>query len=326
MIFLGTPEFAVEPLVRLVGLHEVVACVTQPDRVRGRGRGVVKSPVKIAAERLGIPVLQFERIRDGGAEILSAYNSDIMVTAAYGQILTADILHVAKHGVVNAHASLLPKYRGPSPIQHMLLNGETEAGVTIMQTELGVDTGPVILSKRCGIDGADNFETLTHKLSGLAADALADALALIESGKAVRTPQDDAAATRCGMIKKPDYFTDFCEPAQTIVNKCRAFYPDFYAVIGGKRLRLLQMANDQSQMTKAGKDSNESNLSSVICHLSSEPGTVLVSKGRFIARAADGAVEICRVLPQDSKPMDAAAYLAGHRHVVGEKFEIGPAV
>ena len=186
-MFLGTPSFAVPILKELYAAHEVVAVVTQPDRRQGRKSKLVPSPVKEAAVELDLPVLQYERIRNAEAiEELKSYQPDIMVTAAYGQILSKENLEIAPLGVVNAHASLLPAYRGPAPVNWCLINGEKETGVTIMHTDTGVDTGDIIISKAVAIQDEETTETLLNRLSLLAGPLMINALALLEKGQAPR--------------------------------------------------------------------------------------------------------------------------------------------
>lgn len=202
IIYLGTPQFAVLPLEKLINSrHKVLAVVSQPDRPKGRGYKVVSPPVIDCARQHNIPVYQFENINKETQTLLNL-KPDIMVTAAYGQILYEDILNLAPYGVINIHASLLPKYRGPAPIQWAIIKGERKTGVTIMQTAQGLDTGDIILSKEIDIEPDDNAVTLAEKLSLLGAQALIEALDLIEKGQAVFTPQDNEQASYYPMLKK----------------------------------------------------------------------------------------------------------------------------
>ena len=183
VIYLGTPEFAVKPLEKIINsdLHEVVAVVCQPDRPVGRKAIVTPPPVKVVAEKYGIPVLQFEKIRNGGAEELKKFNADIMVTCAYGQILSKEILEVCPKGVINIHASLLPKYRGAAPIQYAIVNGEKKTGVTIMKTEEGLDTGDIIAAYETEIGETETAGELSERLSELGAEHICGVLSDIEN-------------------------------------------------------------------------------------------------------------------------------------------------
>lgn len=190
VIFLGTPEFSQVILERLVqSNHKIVGVVTQPDRANSRGNKVVFSKVKEYALSNNLPVFQYQNVSKEREE-LNNLNADIMVTAAYGQILRQNILDMCKHGVINVHASLLPKYRGSSPVQWALINGESHIGVTIMQTELGIDTGDIIISDTAKLKGTENSEEALQILSILGGNLVVQALDLIESGKASFTPQD----------------------------------------------------------------------------------------------------------------------------------------
>lgn len=223
VIFLGTPDFAVRSLSALAKSHEVVAVVTQPDRPRGRGGKVTPSPVKIEAEKLNIPVYQFEKISRDGVDVLRNLSPDIMVTAAYGQILSDEVLSIPPKGVINVHASLLPLYRGSSPIQNCILKGDTVTGVTIMQTAREVDSGDILHVKKLEISEFDGTVSLTTKLSELGAVALLEAMELINSGKVEPIPQEHAKATFCKLIRKSDTVIDWNEDAVTVSRKIRAY-------------------------------------------------------------------------------------------------------
>lgn len=222
VVFLGTPDFAVASLRALADAHEVVAVVTQPDRPRGRGGKITPSPVKVEAERLGIPVYQFEKISAEGVNVLKALSPDIMVTAAYGQILSDEVLAVPPKGVINVHASLLPLHRGSSPIQNCILKGDNVTGVTIMQTAREVDSGDILYVKSLEI-GTDGTVNLTKRLSELGAVALLEAMELIDGGRAVAVPQEHDKATFCKLIRKSDTVIDWAEDAVTVSRKIRAY-------------------------------------------------------------------------------------------------------
>lgn len=223
VVFLGTPDFAVQSLSALASAHDVVAVVTQPDRPRGRGGKITPSPVKVEALRLGVPVYQFEKISAEGLDTLKTLSPDIMVTAAYGQILSDEVLTIPPKGVINVHASLLPLHRGSSPIQNCILRGDKVTGVTIMQTAREVDSGDVLHVKRIEISDFDGTVSLTKKLSELGAVALLEAMELIESGEVIAVPQEHEKATFCKLIKKSDTVIDWAEDAETVSRKIRAY-------------------------------------------------------------------------------------------------------
>ena len=199
IVFLGTPDFSVSCLDALINSkHEVVAVVTQPDKARNR-MVVSFSPVKEEALKHNIQVLQYDKIRVQGVEDLKALNPDIMVTCAYGQIISQEILDIPKYGVINVHASLLPKYRGSAPIQWAILNGEKETGITIMQTALGVDSGDIILQEKIAIKENETAGELFDDLAKIAPSVLMKAIDLIESGEATFTKQNEEEATHFPM-------------------------------------------------------------------------------------------------------------------------------
>lgn len=302
VIFLGTPSFSAVCLDKIFhSSHEVVAVVTQPDRANSRrGNQVIFSPVKAFCIENDIPVYQFANISAEGEEILRSLNADIMVTAAYGQILRENILSICQKGIINVHASLLPKYRGASPVQWAIINGEEELGVTIMQTELGVDTGDMILKKSFRPDGDENVDEMMEKLSYVGADLVVEALDLIEEGKAVYEKQDDAQATHCKMLKKEDGKLSFDKPAKQVVDFVRGMtpWPSAYAETKFGVLKVV----------KARVAEGKGN-----------PGEVLVAdKKGLIVACQEGAVEILRVKPENGKEMDAKAFLLGHVFSVGD--------
>ena len=204
VIFLGTPAFAEKSLESINNSrHEVAAVVTQPDRINGRNKKITFSPVKQYALDKGIPVHQFDNVSRDGEEILRSYDADIMVTAAYGQILRQNILDICPKGIINVHASLLPEYRGSSPVQWAIIDGKKELGVTIMQTELGIDTGDMILADKVTLTD-ENSEEALEKLAVLGARLVVEALDKIEDGVAEYKKQDESKATHCRMLRKED--------------------------------------------------------------------------------------------------------------------------
>lgn len=292
IIFMGTPEFAVPSLVALSNSrHRIIAVITQPDRRRDRGNGLVESPVKTVANSLGIRVLMFEKISREGADIIRGLCPDIMVTAAYGQILSQEIIDIAPYGIINVHASILPKYRGAAPIHWALINGERETGVTIMQTERGVDTGEMILAERVAVSDRDNLRTLTSRLSDAGVIALLNALDAIESGTAVKTVQNHSEATYYPMLSKKDYQIDFSMNSEDIRNRIRGLYPDAYTFFDGKRVKILEA----EVVTATG-----------------EPGTVIGGNSGLTVACGHNALNIITLHPENAKAMPASEYLHGH--------------
>lgn len=305
IVYLGTPEFAVLPLEKLLkSNHKVIAVVSQPDRPAGRGYKLVSPPVVNTAKENNIPVYQFKSIKKEGAAILKGLKPDIMVTAAYGQILSKEILEIAHHGVINIHGSLLPKYRGSAPIQWAIINGETKTGVTIMQTAAGLDTGDMILKKEIEISSSDNSVTLTEKMSEVGSDALIEALNLIEQGKATYTPQDENQSSYYPMITKEMGKIDWSKSAQEINCLIRGLYdwPGTYSTLWGVKYKIIQAeVNSKTYPVKPGTIVNTDNCITVMC--------------------GQDSLNILIIQEQGGKAMKVSDYLRGHKRYIGERFE-----
>lgn len=239
IIFAGSPEFAVEPLKRLLDIAEVVAVVTQPDRPVGRKKVLTLTPVKAFALSKGLPVCDFTKIREHIDE-LKAFGADLMITCAYGQILTQEVLDCFSKGVWNLHASLLPKYRGASPIQSAILAGETHTGITVMKTELSLDSGDILLVKRCEI-GDKTCGELSEELSTLASEAACEAVEYLKKDNVQLLMQDEAHVSFCKKIQKEDCKIDFSKPAEEVLRAIKAFSPQpaAYCNHGGAILNIL---------------------------------------------------------------------------------------
>ncbi len=303
VIFLGTPDFAKVCLERLINSHhKVVAVVCQEDKPSGRGNKLKSPPTKILAQQNNIPVYQFHKIRVDGVETLKSLNADIMVTSAYGQILSQEIIDICPHKIINIHGSLLPKYRGASPIQTAILNGETKTGITIMQTESGVDTGPMLLSESVEIAENDTYGTLSEKLAQIGAKLQVEALDLIESGKDVWTKQNEEDATFTKMIKPEQEILDFSDTMENLVNKTRAYNPNPVAKmkLGEDVFKVYEMK--KTNLAKTGK-----------------VGQVVVSspKQGLMIECQDGVVEIVELQAPSGKRMLAKSYLNGKKIDVG---------
>ncbi len=226
IIFMGSPIFAVPILKSLINISDIVGVVTQPDRQAGRGRKVEQSPIKEIALSLGLPVFQPIRIRDSEViDSLSKSNPDLIVVAAYGQILPVSILEIPPFGCINVHASLLPRWRGASPIQAALLAGDTVTGVSIMKMDEGLDTGPILMQREIEIVSEDNALSLSDKLSKLGASLLLETLSSYFLGKIQLKIQNSEQATKTYLIKKEEGLLDLNKPARLLERAVRAFYP-----------------------------------------------------------------------------------------------------
>lgn len=299
IIYMGTPDFAVNPLEKIIECgHEVVLVVTQPDREKGRGREVVFSPVKECALKYDIPVFQPVKIKEAEAVLeLKKYGADLFVVAAFGQILSKEILQMPKYGCINVHASLLPRYRGASPIQSVIMDGCEETGVTIMQMDEGLDTGDIISVKSIPIDKKETGETLHDKLAKLGAELLGETLPLIENGTATKTPQDSSLSNYAKMLTKELGKIDFTKDAVVIERLIRALnsWPSAYMKLNGKTLKIW----DAEVI-----DDNEGNA----------PGTVFnINKKDFSIACGKGALTVKEVQLEGKKRMDSESFLRGYK-------------
>lgn len=242
IVFMGTPDFAVGALKALIEAgHEITAVVTQPDRPKGRSDKLLATPVKECAIANGIPVFQPVRIkRPEAIEELKKYEADVYIVAAFGQLLSQEILDIPRFGSINIHASLLPKYRGASPIQHVIIDGEEKTGVTIMQMDAELDTGDMLYKKEVVIEKTDNYETLHDKLKVVGGTAIVEALKLLEDGKLVPEKQDDAASCYAPLITKQMGEVDFTKDAVVIDRRIRGMtpWPSAYTYFHGKQLKI----------------------------------------------------------------------------------------
>lgn len=297
VLFLGTPDFAVEALESLIRAgYDVIGAITQPDRKRNRGE-VTFCPVKSCAISHGIDVYQYESIRKEGVEDIKNLAPDVMVTCAFGQIISQEILDIPKYGVLNIHASLLPKYRGSSPIQWCLINGEKTTGITVMRTALAVDSGDILLQKSMDILPDENAGQLFDRLSKLGGEAIVEALRLIEDGSAVFTPQDGSKATHYPMIRKEDGEVDWSLSAESIFNKMRGFtpWPSAFTRLEGKLFKILKA------MPYDGEISFEQGLA----------GEVYVAKNVAFVKCGEGILQLLEVQLEGKKALDIASFLVG---------------
>ena len=293
LVYLGTPAFAVPTLDRIVGAgHEVVSVVTQPDRPRGRGKHLAASPVKEAALRLGLPVFQPERIRrPEGVEHLRALAVDAMVIVGYGQIIPQSIIDLAPKGIINVHASLLPKYRGAAPIQWSIANGETRTGVTTMRIDAGLDTGEMLLKAETDIGTDENAIELGLRLATIGASLLVETLARLDT--IVGEKQDSTLATYAPILKKEDGLIDWQRPAREIHNRVRGLqpWPGAYTTFRGQTLNVWKTR---------------------VAGASGSPGSVIATKP-FMVACDEGSVELIEVQAQGRKRMSAADFANGQR-------------
>ena len=304
VVFFGTPEYAVPSLQAIIdSRHEVVAVVSQPDKPKGRSDKLVLTPVKAKALEYNIPVFQYEKIRKEDISDLLAIDADIYVTCAYGQILDEKILFAKKHGVINLHGSLLPKYRGASPVQCALIGMENETGVSILQSGVGLDDGPVMMRESIVIDEDDNAITLFDKLSLLSAKMIVPALDSIENGMAKFEEQDESLVSKCSMFNPEMGIIDFNKTSREIVGliKGLAQWPNARITIDGVYFKLYN-ARVSSVETEGF-----------------ENGQVVVADNKrgLHIKCGDGAIEITEMLPINSKKMTAKSYLNGKSINIG---------
>ncbi len=253
---MGTPEFAVPALYGLIATQEVVGVVTQPDRPAGRGRQLTPPPVKVVAREAGIPVYQPKSLRnEEAAGLLWEWAPELIVVAAFGQILRPHVLDLPDHGCLNVHASLLPRWRGAAPIQQAILAGDSQSGVSLMRMDEGLDTGPVYVRRAIPIGPQDTAADLHDRLAELGANLLAEKLDDIVVGRLPAEPQDDSLATYARLIKKEDGAIDWRRPAVEIDRQIRAMtpWPGAYSRWQGKRLKILEAAPADDGALAAGQ-------------------------------------------------------------------------
>ncbi len=299
IVFMGTPDYAIPSLNALFEAgHEIVGVFTQPDKPKGRGKTLSASPVKERALEMGVPVFQPRRIRLESVEDLKALSPDVCVTAAFGQILSQEILDIPRLGTVNVHASLLPEFRGSSPIAWAILEGRDKTGVTTMLTDRGIDTGAILMQRECPVLEEDTAGTLTEKLARLGAELLIPTLEGLAKGTLVPRPQDESAMSYFPKLEKDMGEMDFSLSSQRLHNMVRAFdpWPGCSFVSGGEKIKVWKTA----VMPWEGGEA---------------PGEVLFSdSGRgLVFRTGDGALEILELQAPGGRRMRAADYLRGHR-------------
>ena len=304
ILFMGTPEFAVEQLKRLVETgHEICGVFTQPDKPKNRGMKMTFSPVKEYAFTHGLEVYQPTKMRDGNAlAIVRELQPELIVVAAYGRILPEDILTLPPFGSINVHSSVLPKYRGAAPINWAILDGQKETGVTIMYMTGDLDAGDIVCSKKTDILPDEDAQELTHRLALLGADALEDAIEKIADGTAVRTPQDHSASTYAPMLSKDLSPMDWTRSAQALHDQVRGLipWPCASMELGGKKVKVFK--------TRMGGEINDA------------AGTILTAgkQGLEIACGDGHSLWILELQAEGGKRMMSADYLRGHPVEIGK--------
>jgi len=256
IIFAGTPQFAASALAALLKEHQIAGVLTQPDRPAGRGMQLVASPVKQHALQHGLPVLQPATLKNEEAQrSIAALDADVMVVAAYGLILPKAVLQLPRHGCLNIHASLLPRWRGAAPIPRAIQAGDIETGITIMQMDEGLDTGDMLLRRACPIAPDDTAQTLHDKLSVMGADCILETLRLLQEGSLTPAKQDDAAATYAAKLLKSEAQIDWCQDARWIERAVRAFnpFPVCHTSFDGMSVKIWQASLQEGTHGEAGK-------------------------------------------------------------------------
>ncbi len=306
IVFMGTPDFAAGALEALIKAgHEITAVVTQPDKAKGRSGQLQYPPVKECAVAHNIPVMQPVKIKTPEAIAqLKQYEADVYVVAAFGQILSQEILDIPKFGCLNIHASLLPKYRGTAPIQYVIINGEEETGITIMQMDAGVDTGDMLYKRSLAIEENDTYETLHDKLMLLGGEAIVEAISLLEEGALVPEKQQDEFSCYVGMIRKEMGNIDFNRPAVEIGRLIRGLnpWPSAYTFYKGKQLKIWEAVIEDSTVNAL-------------------PGTVAeVTKDTIKVACSEGLLCIMSLQLEGKKRMSTHDFLLGVKVQPGECF------
>lgn len=307
LVFAGTPRFAVPTLEKLAETgHRLSLVLTQPDKARGRGMEITASPVKEAAQHLGVSVLQPETIKNNTElrETLTRLAPDAIIVVGYGRIIPQWMIDLPQFGNINLHASLLPKYRGAAPIQWAIARGETTTGVTTMRIDAGLDTGDILLQKEVAIEESDTAETLSPRLADVGANLMVETLAGLVTGTITPRPQDHAGASLAPILKREDGVIDFTRSAREIVDRLRGFqpWPGATTLFRGKGMKITQARVAEEASAGTG-----------------EPGTLLVKVGRlYVHSGARSSLEIVEVQPEGKKRMSSADFIHGYRPSSGE--------
>ena len=307
VVFFGTPQFAVPTLRRLLdSTHSVAGVITQPDRPRGRGQKITHAPVKALALERGIPVYQPDRLKPPEvAETLRAWQADLGVVAAYGRIIPEHLLTIPRLGMINIHASLLPKYRGAAPVRRAVINGDSQTGVTIMRVVKELDAGGMFAKVTRPIRPDETSDVVETALSEMGAELLVTVVDQLMSGTAREEPQDDARATYAPRLTKEEGLIDWTRSASEIHNRIRGLYPWPHAYTFFKATRLIVL---RSEVATAGATA-------------ASPGTILrVTSEAIHVATGDGELAMLDVQPEGRRAMRAHDFLLGHRLAAGETF------
>ncbi len=309
VVFMGTPDFSVGALEAIIAAgHQVTAVVTQPDKPKGRGKEIQVTPVKACALSHGIPVFQPVRVKEPEAvEVLRGYEADIFVVAAFGQILSEEILSMPFYGCVNIHASLLPKYRGAGPIQWAIINGEKTTGVTIMQMDKGIDTGDMLLKREVEIDSGETGDSLHDKLAAAGAKLIVEALEKLERGELTPMKQPEDGASYAKMLKKSMGKIVWGQSAQRLDCLIRGLlsWPGAYTIFRGKTLKIWE----EEAVGELQADLSDAEQGTVVC----------VEKEAFYVKTGEGVLKILAVQPEGKRRMQVKEFLLGYPVEVGEK-------
>lgn len=311
ILFMGTPDFAVETLETLIhSEHEVIGVVTQPDKPKGRGGKVQFSPVKEAAIEAGIPVFQPNRVRDGAfIEQLRSILPDVIVVVAFGQLLTKEILELPRYGCLNVHASLLPKLRGAAPIQWSVIDGDKESGVTIQQMDEGLDTGDILLVEKYTLDPKETGGSLFDKLAKLGGPMILKVLQMAEEGSLQPQKQDDAQHTYAKRFSKATGQMDFTKPAKELERLIRGLnpWPSAFCFLNGKMLKIWEA--DVIEDTVSSDQDTEAGM------------IVDVAKDSFDVKTKDGLLRVYEVQLEGKKRMRCDAFLRGFSLEKGQQLK-----
>ena len=306
IIFMGTPDFAAASLEALIASrHEIQAVVTQPDKPKGRKGELTPSPVKVVAEEKGIKVYQPLKVRDEDfVDTLRAYNPDVMVVVAFGQIIPLSILQMPKYGCVNIHGSLLPKYRGAAPIQWAVLDGEKETGITTILMDEGIDTGDILLKKTIQIDTDETSGSLFDKLMALGAETILETLDELEKGNLTPTKQGESPTAYAKMLTKAMGLIDFTRSAKELDCFVRGMnpWPSAYTLLSGKTLKLWKVRTVEGG-GKAGS-------------------VIEIGKESFTVACGEGAIEVIEVQLEGKKRMSAGDFLKGSTLNIGQELGV----
>lgn len=310
IVFMGTPEFAVPTLQKLIIshnrlMHFVKLVVTQPDKPNSRGKKIIYSPVKDTALKYNIPIFQPNKIKDQSSiELIKKYNPDIIIVLAFGQILPKELIELPKYGCINVHGSLLPKYRGAAPIQWSIINGEKITGVTTMYMDTGIDTGDILLTKEIEIDENDDYGSLYSKMSIAGADLLLETLTRLEQNNIIPQKQNDALSSYAPMIKKEDCCINWNNNSIDIINLIRGLSPSpsAYTHYNDQVLKILEAKNSDSIYSdfKAGQI------------------VQIIKNEGFVVKTKDKSIIITKIQAQGGKKMSSCDYMRGHNLKIGD--------